>query len=406
MKKQTFYALTFLLLPSILVGQHSTGFLTPTAEQAESINQEIRKRKGGAVKLMSSLSDDLMSEDILEKPTYDLRKQQMITPIRDQMTCNSCWAFSIAAAYETSYAKVNNEIINISEQRILDCSEAGNCSEGGYLPLAVGAIYEDPSILSKEDEDPYINQQKECNNSTHEKFGVADFGFVGEYLYFGIAPTVEEIKKAIVSHGAVMTAIHSSYKFLVHQGDEVFEEDFLSEYEPNHAVNIIGWDDTKEAWLIKNSWGKIWGNNGYAWVKYNHNQIGTFSMWIDAKKVSDPKPETEEIEKEPEQDQVVLGIESQINPKQPYEEFYLKIDDDLYHWSIREEGQSVLKRFLIDKGEHKYTLIVKSTVVTEQGKQIIMGVAKGDLVLEKDADLKLNWKEQLDGNVYKVSLLE
>jgi len=402
----------------MLVGQYSTGFLPPTAEQVKNVNQDIRKRKGGSVKLMASLSDDLMSKDVIESPMYDLRKQEKSTPIRDQMTCNSCWAFSIAAAYESSYAKVNNEIIDISEQRILDCSNSGNCMDGGNLLMAVGAVYEDPAILAREAEDPYRNEQKECNNSHQERFGVADFGFVGEYLFLGVAPSVEEIKKAIVSHGSVMSSIYSSYKFLVHQSDGVFQDEFLSENVPNHAINIIGWDDTKEAWLIKNSWGEKWGNNGYAWVKYNHNQIGNYSMWIDAEKIPDSADtietvtetelpdENEATDKEPKHTQFALGIKSQINPKQPYEEFFLRIDDDLHHWSIRDQGELGLKRFLIDKGDHRYTLVVKSTILTDEGKQIVMGVAKGKLSIEKDIDLKLKWKEQIKGNVYKVSLLE
>jgi len=290
--------------------------------------------------------------------------------------------------------------------------------DGGNLLMAVGAVYEDPAILAREAEDPYRNEQKECNNSNQERFGVADFGFVGEYLFLGVAPSVEEIKKAIVSHGSVMSSIYSSYKFLVHQSDGVFQDEFLSENVPNHAVNIIGWDDTKEAWLIKNSWGEKWGNKGYAWVKYNHNQIGNYSMWIDAEKIPDPADtieqvtetelidDNETIDKEPKHIQFALGIKSQINPKQPYEEFFLRIDDDLHHWSIRDQGGLGLKRFLINKGDHRYTLVVKSTILTDEGKQIVMGVAKGKLSIEKDIDLKLKWKEQIKGNVYKVSLLE
>jgi cathepsin L len=49
----------------------------------------------------------------------------------------------------------------------------------------------------------------------------------------------------------------------------------------NHAVLLIGWDDEKQAWLIKNSWGEQWGEKGFAWIKYGSNNIGVFAAWVD-----------------------------------------------------------------------------------------------------------------------------
>jgi cathepsin L len=61
--------------------------------------------------------------------------------------------------------------------------------------------------------------------------------------------------------------------------DEIPPQDFKSE-DINHAVVIVGWDNTKDAWLVRNSWGTGWGNDGYAWVKYRHNGIGFNSVWV------------------------------------------------------------------------------------------------------------------------------
>lgn len=47
----------------------------------------------------------------------------------------------------------------------------------------------------------------------------------------------------------------------------------------NHAVQIIGWDDNKQAWLIKNSWGTGWANGGFAWIKYGSNKLGLTNVW-------------------------------------------------------------------------------------------------------------------------------
>ena len=52
----------------------------------------------------------------------------------------------------------------------------------------------------------------------------------------------------------------------------------------NHAIALIGWDDTKGAWLLRNSWGTDWGMGGYMWIKYNSNNVGRRAAWVKAKK--------------------------------------------------------------------------------------------------------------------------
>jgi cathepsin L len=51
----------------------------------------------------------------------------------------------------------------------------------------------------------------------------------------------------------------------------------------NHDLLLVGWDDKKEAWLVKNSWGEKWGEKGFAWIGYGSNNIGVFAAWIEAR---------------------------------------------------------------------------------------------------------------------------
>jgi cathepsin L len=57
-------------------------------------------------------------------------------------------------------------------------------------------------------------------------------------------------------------------------------------------VILIGWDNKKQAWLIKNSWGEDWGEKGYAWVLYGSNRIGAWSTWAKAPHKSSPPSAT------------------------------------------------------------------------------------------------------------------
>lgn len=97
-------------------------------------------------------------------------------------------------------------------------------------------------------------------------------------------PSVAQLKQALIEHGPLAMPIHGDACFSVYQGG-VFNGHNAGE--PNHVVVLIGWDDQKQAWLIKNSWGEEWGEKGFGWVAYGSNSIGQFAAWIQ------PTPSTE-----------------------------------------------------------------------------------------------------------------
>ena len=98
-----------------------------------------------------------------------------------------------------------------------------------------------------------------------------------------IAPA-EEIKRALITYGPVISAIKFDSCLWLYEGG-VFNEE--QNQDGGHMVLIIGWDDSKGAWLIKNSYDTDWGEGGFGWIKYGSNNIGQFSAWI----APDPKAE-------------------------------------------------------------------------------------------------------------------
>jgi hypothetical protein len=93
-------------------------------------------------------------------------------------------------------------------------------------------------------------------------------------------PSVEQLKTALVKHGPLAAPIRYDECLGNYRGG-VFNEKNLGTV--NHVVLLVGWDDAKEAWLIKNSWGEDWGEKGFGWIKYGSNNIGVFAAWIDAR---------------------------------------------------------------------------------------------------------------------------
>jgi cathepsin L len=100
--------------------------------------------------------------------------------------------------------------------------------------------------------------------------------------------STEEIKRALITYGPVVTTIVFDNCLNLYESGVFNEEqnwnmeaDGRKTLKPgNHIILIVGWDDAKGAWLIKNSYGTEWGENGYGWIKYGSNNIGQFSAWI------------------------------------------------------------------------------------------------------------------------------
>lgn len=325
-----------------------------------------------------------------------MRDYNLLGPIRNQMGCGACWAFTAAAAFESNYAKKNGKIIDISEQTILNCTPDGDCT-GGIPHIVIDAWFLNEQPIESEENNPYREFPSDCTAKISEyeviNYGILDFNFLYPFI-----PKVsdENIKKAILNYGAIPSGVYVDLEFQEYQGG-VFSG--TTHGIANHAVNIVGWDDTKDAWIIRNSWGSEWGENGYMWLKYGSNKIGEGSLWVEAKK----DPNVFENDADDLKDPVKFGLYSQVNPKQEYEEFYLTIGDKTYNWSITQDMPKVLRRINLEKGDYDYKLLVKSVAKTKKGKKLVMGTSSGKLTIQKDQDLAIKWVKKLKGNEYKIS---
>jgi cathepsin L len=96
-------------------------------------------------------------------------------------------------------------------------------------------------------------------------------------------PTVLQLKNALIEHGPLVAPIHYDACLVNYKGGVFNEKNFGK---VNHVVLLVGWDDEKGAWLVKNSWGEEWGEKGFGWIKYGSNNIGVFAAWIDATRSS------------------------------------------------------------------------------------------------------------------------
>lgn len=213
---------------------------------------------------------------------FDWRTLNKVTPVRNQDGCGSCWDFAALGAYEGSFAIRNNSLIDASEQEVLSCSGAGSCGGGWWMGVFNYLIQ---TGTSSEQSDPYTSSDTPCPPNLPNGFRAVAWGFVDPSA--GI-PSVPAMKQALCEHGPLAVAVYVSPAFQAYTGGVFNEHD--TSHDINHGVTLIGWDDSKSAWLIKNSWGAGWGEtggmgteHGYMWIAYGSNKIGNHAAWVQAR---------------------------------------------------------------------------------------------------------------------------
>jgi cathepsin K len=217
--------------------------------------------------------------------SYDARNQGYVTPVKDQR-CGNCWAYSAVGAYEASYKRVNGAVIDASEQYAENCVD-GDCS-GGFAYQVFEWMVGSNKNLERDAVVPDAGVNQACSGGTPStNYYATDWGIVDPSGDISKIASVADIKAAMCQYGPIAASVQVTTLFQNYTNGVFYE--FASNYSSptsNHAILLVGWDDTKGAWLMKNSWGTDWGEDGYMWIKYNSNNIGRRASWVIAKKAA------------------------------------------------------------------------------------------------------------------------
>ena len=245
MKKKFIILFVAIFAQAVCAQQKGTGLLPLSLEEEQLINQARQEFLGAGDLLYSKL---LSSYANVDAKSFDLREINGITAIKDQFDCGSCWAFSTLASLESSSLLINKKTLDLSEQQLVNCISQSQGCNGGYpeatLQELVGA---DKGVLS-EKELPYLNRQGNCFAGQGSPVKISNWGQLDKNA------SIRDIKNALVNHGALIGALNAGTDAFLNHGPQsgVIQDDNIGRV--SHAVTIAGWDDNKQAWLIKNSW--------------------------------------------------------------------------------------------------------------------------------------------------------
>ena len=190
--------------------------------------------------------------------TWDWREHNGGTPVKHQGSCGSCWAFGTVAVMEALIKIKTGKEIQLSEQQLVSCRPSFGSCMGGFFALdfyrSHGAIYQQDF--------PYKGLWSGCKwlAPKHEK--LKSWAYVGAT---NRQPTTEELKTALYKFGPVAVTMSASGPFHYYQKGLY---NGCVNGGINHIVTLVGWNDADHSWIVKNSWGKNWGEDGYARMLY------------------------------------------------------------------------------------------------------------------------------------------
>ncbi|GAB2280552.1 hypothetical protein Dimus_015178 [Dionaea muscipula] len=193
--------------------------------------------------------------------SIDWRTKGALNPIKNQGSCGSCWAFSAVCSIESINQIRTNKLVSLSEQELVDCDNKDDAGCNGGLMENAFAFVKKNGGLTTESNYPYQAKDGTCDTTKENSHVVSIDGYE-------VVPQNDEsaLMKAVANQ-PVSVSIDAGGTDMQFYSQGVFTGECGTEL--NHGVVAVGYgtttatDGTTDYWIVRNSWGTGWGENGY-----------------------------------------------------------------------------------------------------------------------------------------------
>jgi len=237
-------------------------------EFADLTNEEFNRLYKGLQKVRLDVPASPLQADVSALPSsVDWRTKGIVTGIKNQGQCGSCWSFSTTGSLEGAHALNTGTLVSLSEQNLVDCSgsQGNQGCDGGLMTQAFEYIISNGGI-DTESSYPYTAQDGTC------QYNAANCGSKLA-SYVNVASGSESDLQAKVAQGPTSVAIDASQNSFQLYSGGVYYEPACSSTSLDHGVLAVGYGTTggQDYWIVKNSWGSSWGMSGYILMSRNRN---------------------------------------------------------------------------------------------------------------------------------------
>lgn len=264
--------------PKFDPASRGTGFKMPSEAKLQAAHAAAFKAHGYRVQALAT--------NATPPATFDCVSLGWVGPMWDQGSCGSCYLVSTrkqetCAGIKAGYGKADGSFI-VSAQEGMDCHNFGGCDGGWGYEVATSDVKTGVPLerwveagVQKTGYPPYTARSQQCrDSSTYKHVTPKSIGYCTSDQSSRQATTAE-IKACMMQYGVINVALDAGGAFGNTNGTTVIKSLGRS---INHEINIVGWDDSKNAWKVMNQWGTSWGDGGYAWIDYGAYMVEHF--WV------------------------------------------------------------------------------------------------------------------------------